>query len=180
MKNCFRRACKHQCYYMWTHHYFDLTSTYLSGIACTLVVTSPENCKSLKLQWRSKLESFFPECVDPAPPPCQLSTGRMICFALPRGSVKNNMTRVALRGRGTTSAYNCFPATSMFSSNLKFFASVKGARLKPHVCSLGALCFGDTHANGGSSDKHGYMAFLILAKWEWQVKDLCCPDNAPC
>ena len=34
---------------------------------------------------------------------------QMICFALPRGSVKNNMAHVALWGRRTTSAYNCFP-----------------------------------------------------------------------
>ena len=27
---------------------------------------------------------------------------------------QNNMTPVALRGRGTTSAYNCFPATGLF------------------------------------------------------------------
>ena len=38
----------------------------------------------------------------------------MICFALPRGAVKNNSTHVALRGRGTTSAYNCFSATGLF------------------------------------------------------------------
>ena len=38
----------------------------------------------------------------------------MICFALPRDSVKNNMTHVALRGRGTTSAFNCFPAAGLF------------------------------------------------------------------
>ena len=30
----------------------------------------------------------------------------------------------------------------------------------------------------GSSDRHGYMAFLIVAKWEWKVKDLCHSDNA--
>ena len=64
----------------------------------------------------------------------------MICVALPRGSVKNNMTHVALQGRGTTSAYNCFPASGMFSSNLKFFASVKEARPRQHVRSPGALC----------------------------------------
>ena len=29
---------------------------------------------------------------------------------------KKSMTHVALRGRGTTSAYKCFPATGMFSS----------------------------------------------------------------
>ena len=84
---------------------------------------------------------------------------------------QNNMTHVALRGRRTTSAYNCFPATDMFF-NLKFFANVKKARPRPHVCSTGALCLATLTPTGGSSDKHGYMAFLILAKWEWQVKDL--------
>ena len=66
------------------------------------------------------------------------------------------------------------------SSNLKFFASarVKEARPRPHVCSPGALCLATLTPTGESSDKHGYMAFLILAKWEWQVKDRCRPDNA--
>ena len=35
-------------------------------------------------------------------------------FVLPRGSVKNDMTHVALLGRGTSSIYNCFPATGTF------------------------------------------------------------------
>ena len=70
----------------------------------------------------------------------QGDNNRMIGFALPRGSVKNNMTHVALRGRGTTSACNCL---QVCSSNLKFFACVacvKEARPRPDVCSTGALC----------------------------------------
>ena len=47
----------------------------------------------------------------------------LICFAACRAVVKNNMADVALRDRGTTSAYNCFPAICMFFKS-KFFASV--------------------------------------------------------
>ena len=103
----------------------------------------------------------------------------MICFALPRGSVKNNMTHVPLWGRGTTSAFNCFQL-QVCSSIVKFFASVERGSTETTRLQPGISVFGDTHANGGSSDKHGCMAFLILAKWVWQVKDLCRPDNAPC
>ena len=98
---------------------------------------------------------------------------------------QNNMTPVALRGRGTTSTYNCFPATGLYfkSKVLATMLVSEEARPRPHVCSTGALCLATLTpggGGGGSSDKHGYMAFLILAKWEWQVEDLCRPDNAPC
>ena len=43
----------------------------------------------------------------------------------------------------------------------------KAARPRPHVCSKGALCLATLTPMGGSSDKHGYMALLILAKWEY-------------
>ena len=82
----------------------------------------------------------------------------------PAALSKKNMTHVALRGRGTISAHNCFPATGMFSSNSKFFAGVKQARPRPRVCSPVALCLATLTQTGGSIDRHGYMAFLILAK----------------
>ena len=93
---------------------------------------------------------------------------------------QNNMTPVALRGRGTTSAYNCFPATGLYFKS-RVLVSVGRGSTETTRLQHGSSMFGDTHAKGGgSSDKHGYMAFLILAKWEWQVEDLCRPDNAPC
>ena len=72
----------------------------------------------------------------------------MICFALPCGSVKNNMTHVALRGRGTTSAYNCFQL-QVCSSNLKTFASVERGSTETTRVQHRSSMFGDTHANGG-------------------------------
>ena len=97
---------------------------------------------------------------------------------------QNNMTPAALRGRGTTSAYKCFPATGLYFKS-KVLASVGRGSTETTRLQHGSSVFGDTRAHakgggGGSSDKHGYMAFLILAKWEWQVEDLCHPDNAPC
>ena len=112
---------------------------------------------------------------------CQFADNDLICTT-PRLCQKN-MTPVALRGRGTTSTYNCFQL-QVCTSNLKFLLVSEEARPRPHVCSTGALCLATLTpgggGGGGSSDKHGYMAFLILAKWEWQVEDLCRPDNAPC
>ena len=80
---------------------------------------------------------------------------------------QNNMTPVALRGRGTTSTYNCFPATGLYFKS-KVLASVGRGSTETTRLQHGSSMFGDTHAKGGggggSSDKHGYMAFLILAK----------------
>ena len=79
---------------------------------------------------------------------------------------QNNMTPVAVRGRGTTSAYNCFPATGLYFKS-KVLASVGRGSTETTRLQHGSSMFGDTHAKGGgggSSDKHGYMAFLILAK----------------
>ena len=82
---------------------------------------------------------------------------------------QNNMTPVALQGRGTTSAYNCFPATGLYFKS-KVLASVGRGSTETTRLQHGSSMFGDTHAGrgggggGGSSDKHGYMAFLILAK----------------
>ena len=109
---------------------------------------------------------------------------RMICIALPRGSrsVKNNMTHVALQGRGQLAPITVFQL-QVCSLNLKFFATVERGSTKTTLLQHGSSIFGDTHANGGgggSRDKHGYMAFLIRAKWERQDEDLCRPDNAPC
>ena len=66
---------------------------------------------------------------------------QMIWFALPRGSVKNNMPHVALRGRGTTSAYNCFPATGLF---FKFFASVERGSTETTCLQPRSSVFGNT------------------------------------
>ena len=78
---------------------------------------------------------------------------------------QNSMTPVALRGRGTTSTYNCFPATGLYFKS-KVLASVGRGSTETTRLQHGSSMFGDTHAKGGggSSDKHGYMAFLILAK----------------
>ena len=79
---------------------------------------------------------------------------------------QNNMTPVALRGRGTTSASNCFLATGLYFKS-KVLASVGRGSTETTRLQHGSSVFGDTHAKGGgggSSDKHGYMAFLILAK----------------
>ena len=51
---------------------------------------------------------------------------------------QNNMIPVALRGRGTTSTYNCFPATGLYF-NLKCLLVSEETRPRPHVCSTGAL-----------------------------------------
>ena len=77
------------------------------------------------------------------------------------------MTPVAVRGRGTTSTYNCFPATGLYFKS-KVLASVGRDSTETTRLQHGSSMFGDTHAKGGggggSSGKHGYMAFLILAK----------------
>ena len=92
-----------------------------------------------------------------------LQTNDLICTT-PR-LCQNNMTPAAVRGRGTTSAYNCFPATGLFFKS-KVLASVGRGSTETTRLQHGSSMFGDTHAKGGggSSDKHGYMAFLILAK----------------
>ena len=92
---------------------------------------------------------------------------------------QNTMTPVALQGRGQLAPITVFHL-QVCSSNLKFLLVSKEARPRPHICSTGALCLATLIPMGGSSDKHGYISFIILAKWEWQVEDLCHPDNATC
>ena len=73
----------------------------------------------------------------------------MICFALPCISVKNDMTHVALRGRGTSNIYNCFPAAGMF---LKIERSLlwqcRRSSAETICLQNGSSVFGNTHANG--------------------------------
>ena len=61
---------------------------------------------------------------------------------------QNNMTPVALRGRGTTSAYNCFPATGLYFKS-KVLASVGRGSTETTRLQHGSSMFGDTHAKGG-------------------------------
>ena len=61
---------------------------------------------------------------------------------------QNNKTPVALRGRGTTSAYNCFPATGLYFKS-KVFASVGRGSTETTRLQHGSSMFGDTHAKGG-------------------------------
>ena len=61
---------------------------------------------------------------------------------------QNNMTPVALRGRGTTSAYNCFPATGLYFKS-KVLASVGRGSTETTRLQHGSSVFGDTHAKGG-------------------------------
>ena len=61
---------------------------------------------------------------------------------------QKNMTPVALRGRGTTSTYNCFPATSLYFKS-KVLASVGRGSTETTRLQHGSSMFGDTHARGG-------------------------------
>ena len=61
---------------------------------------------------------------------------------------QNNKTPVALRGRGTTSAHNCFPATGLYFKS-KVFASVGRGSTETTRLQHGSSMFGDTHAKGG-------------------------------
>ena len=62
-----------------------------------------------------------------------------ICFfALPHGSVKNDMAHVALRGRGTFSVYNCFPAAGMFSVQRSLLVSKRLGQ--NHTSAAQELC----------------------------------------
>ena len=81
------------------------------------------------------------------------------CTLKHRGSVKNNMTHVALRGRGTTSAYNCFPATGLFIK-FKFFASVERGSTETTRLQHASSVFGDTNAI-----MHGGDLATAMATW---------------
>ena len=61
---------------------------------------------------------------------------------------QKNMTPVALRGRGTTSTYNCFPATGLYFKS-KVLASVGRGSTETTRLQHGSSTFGDTHAKGG-------------------------------
>ena len=61
---------------------------------------------------------------------------------------QNNMTPVAVRGRGTTSTYNCFPATGLYFKS-KVLASVGRDSTETTRLQHGSSMFGDTHAKGG-------------------------------
>ena len=61
---------------------------------------------------------------------------------------QNNMTPVALRGRGTTRTYNCFPATGLYFKS-KVLASVGRGSTETTRLQHGSSMFGDTHAKGG-------------------------------
>ena len=58
---------------------------------------------------------------------------------------QNNMTPVALRGRGTTSTYNCFPATVLYFKS-KVLASVGRGSTETTRLQHASSMFGDTHA----------------------------------
>ena len=77
---------------------------------------------------------------------CSLNEHDLICTT-PR-HCQNNKTPVALRGRGTTSAYNCFPATGLYFKS-KVFASVGRGSTETTRLEHGSSMFGDTHAKGG-------------------------------
>ena len=69
------------------------------------------------------------------------------------------MTPVALRGRGTTSTYNCFPATGLYFKS-KVLASVGRGSTETTRLQHGSSMFGDTHAKwgGGGGDLAASMA----------------------
>ena len=85
-----------------------------------------------------------PICV--ASRPCCTNYDDLICTT-PR-LCQNNMTPVALRGRGTTSAHNCFPATGLYFKS-KVLASVGRGSTETTRLQHGSSMFGDTHAGGG-------------------------------
>ena len=70
---------------------------------------------------------------------------------------QNNMTPVALRGRGTTSTYNCFLAIGLYFKS-KVLASVGRGSTKTTRLQHGSSMFGDTHAKGGGGDLATSMA----------------------
>ena len=70
---------------------------------------------------------------------------------------QKNMTPVALRGRGTTSTYNCFPATGLYFKS-KVLASVWRGSTETTRLQHGSSMFGDTHAKGGGGDLATSMA----------------------
>ena len=67
------------------------------------------------------------------------------------------MTPVALRGRGTTSTYNCFPATGLYFKS-KVLASVGRGSTETTRLQHRSSMFGDTHAKGGGGDLATSMA----------------------
>ena len=73
---------------------------------------------------------------------------------------QKNMTPVALRGRGTTSTYNCFPATGLYFKS-KVLASVRRGSTETTRLQHGSSMFGDTHAKGGGG---GNLA-TSMATW---------------
>ena len=73
---------------------------------------------------------------------------------------QNDMTPVALRGRGTTSAYNCFPATGLYFKS-KVLASVGRGSTETTRLQHGSSMFGDTHAKEGGG---GNLA-TSMATW---------------
>ena len=74
---------------------------------------------------------------------------------------QNNKTPVALLGRGTTSAYNCFPATGLYFKS-KVFASVGRGSTETTRLQHGSSMFGDTHAKGGGG---GGDLVTSMATW---------------
>ena len=69
------------------------------------------------------------------------------------------MTPVALRGRGTTSTYNCFPATGLYFKS-KVLASVGRGSTETTRLQHGSSLFGDTHAKGGDVRKRRGPSFV--------------------
>ena len=61
---------------------------------------------------------------------------------------QNNMTPVALRGRGTTSTHNCFQATGLYFKS-KVLAGVGRGSTETTRLQHERSMFGDTHAKGG-------------------------------
>ena len=66
---------------------------------------------------------------------------------------QKNMTPVALRGRGTTSTYNCFPATSLYFKS-KVLASLGRGSTETTRLQHGSSMFGDTHAFNAHFNAH--------------------------
>ena len=70
---------------------------------------------------------------------------------------QNNTTPVAVRGRGTTSTYNCFPATGLYFKS-KVLASVGRDSTETTRLQHGSSMFGDTHAKEGGGGLAASMA----------------------